>query len=263
MRARPGWLAATMMGCLLVPMVLAVPAFGSRSDPSASPTQSPQMSSSPAPPPSATQSSSAAPSASDPSTLQSSSAAPSASDPSTPSAAPTESDAPGRGDDDGPEGRTLRKQTTSVNVVDDSFTPGQITVDAGTTITWSNSGQNPHTVTADDGSFDSGTMQAGDTFSSTFGTSGTFAYHCTIHGGPGGIGMSGVVVVRGTEATDGTGGDGGGETTTDGTADLPATGASVTTTTAGAAAIVLAVIGLGAVVGSRAGWPHQRRAPQS
>jgi plastocyanin len=175
-----------------------------------------------------------------------------------PAASPSSDDPGGAQDDDGggeTERRTLRKQATSVDVVDDSFVPAQITVDAGTTITWSNSGQNPHTVTADDGSFGSGTLQAGDAFSSAFATAGTFAYHCTIHGGPGGVGMSGVVVVRGTDAT---GGDDGGGGTTAGTDDLPATGASATS--ALGAGLLLATVGVVAVLISRRGSPRRLRA---
>ena len=48
-------------------------------------------------------------------------------------------------------------------------------------MTWTNNGPSVHTVTADDGSFDSGNISVGKTFSHTFQTAGTFAYHCTIH----------------------------------------------------------------------------------
>src|SRR5689334_2484604 len=47
----------------------------------------------------------------------------------------------------------------SVEAVNFQFQPQTITVPAGTTITWTNNGTVPHTVTADDGSFDSGTLQ--------------------------------------------------------------------------------------------------------
>ena len=57
------------------------------------------------------------------------------------------------------------------------------------------------TVTADDGSFDSSngtsaTLSSGQTFSHAFSSPGTFPYHCKIHGGVGGVGMSGVIVVQ-------------------------------------------------------------------
>jgi len=67
-----------------------------------------------------------------------------------------------------------------------AFSPATLTIKAGTTVTWKNTTAVGHTVTSDDGkSFDSGTAnpiaaQSG-TFSFTFKTPGTFAYHCSIH----------------------------------------------------------------------------------
>ena len=67
-----------------------------------------------------------------------------------------------------------------------AFSPATLTIKAGTTVTWKNTTAVPHTVTSDDGkSFDSGSSnpiaaQVG-TFSFTFTTPGTFAYHCSIH----------------------------------------------------------------------------------
>ena len=67
-----------------------------------------------------------------------------------------------------------------------AFSPAKLTIKAGTTVTWKNTTAVGHTVTSDDGkSFDSGTSnpiiaQSG-TFSFTFSTAGTFAYHCAIH----------------------------------------------------------------------------------
>src|SRR4051794_4215731 len=73
------------------------------------------------------------------------------------------------------------QSSTAVTIVDFAFQPASLEVTAGTTVTWTNSGAAPHTVTADDGAFDSGTLQPGSTFSFTFDTPGTFAYHCEIH----------------------------------------------------------------------------------
>jgi amicyanin len=67
-----------------------------------------------------------------------------------------------------------------------AFSPATLTIKVGTTVTWKNTTAAAHTVTSDDGkSFDSGTSnpitaQSG-TFSFTFTTAGTFAYHCAIH----------------------------------------------------------------------------------
>lgn len=58
-------------------------------------------------------------------------------------------------------------------------------VQAGTTITWTNSDYEEHTVTADDGSFASGPLGPGQQFSHTFDVAGGFAYHCDYHPNPG------------------------------------------------------------------------------
>ena len=83
--------------------------------------------------------------------------------------------------------------------LDDVFRPEELTLAAGTTVTWVNAGRNPHTVTADDGAFDSGDMAPGATFSHTFDRPGTFPFYCRYHGAPGGLGMAGLVVVGGAE----------------------------------------------------------------
>jgi plastocyanin len=69
----------------------------------------------------------------------------------------------------------------AVQVIDFAFEPGTLTVPAGATVTWTNAGSRPHTVTADDGSFDSGRLDPGEQFSQTFDQPGTFAYHCGFH----------------------------------------------------------------------------------
>ena len=68
----------------------------------------------------------------------------------------------------------------AVTVVDFGFNPDTIKVKVGTTVTWTNTGVT-HTVTADQGLFDSGAFKSGETFSFTFAKGGTFAYHCAIH----------------------------------------------------------------------------------
>lgn len=84
---------------------------------------------------------------------------------------------------------------TEVVVIDSAFQLREISVPVGTTVTWIYQATLPHTVTADDGSFNSGTLGSGDTFTFTFEEAGTFPYHCRFHGGAGGSGMSGVVTV--------------------------------------------------------------------
>jgi len=69
----------------------------------------------------------------------------------------------------------------SVSIEDFYFEPAEAAIQAGDTVTWTNEGAHPHTVSADDGSFDSGTLQPGQSFSWTFPASGTVTYHCDIH----------------------------------------------------------------------------------
>ena len=94
-------------------------------------------------------------------------------------------------------GGAAAQESAAVSIVDFAFQPASVEIATGGTVTWTNTGQAPHTVTADDGSFDSGTLSPGATFSQTFATAGTFTYHCNIHpqmtatvivGGPGGSG---------------------------------------------------------------------------
>ena len=90
--------------------------------------------------------------------------------------------------------------TAGVTIGDNFFQAPTLNIPTGTTVTWTDTGVHPHTVTADDGSFDSSpggtpTLANGQTYSTTFNTPGTYAYHCQIHGAPGGVGMSGTIVV--------------------------------------------------------------------
>jgi plastocyanin len=62
-----------------------------------------------------------------------------------------------------------------------SFLPTEITVPAGTTLTWSNEDEAVHTVTAADKSWDSGRVPIGGTFSQTFASPGTYDFVCSIH----------------------------------------------------------------------------------
>jgi plastocyanin len=62
-----------------------------------------------------------------------------------------------------------------------AFSPQTLTIRAGSTVVWTNRDPAPHTVTADDGTFDSGILQSGATFRQTFLKPGTYRYTCTIH----------------------------------------------------------------------------------
>jgi plastocyanin len=73
----------------------------------------------------------------------------------------------------------------TVSIRDFFFDPDQLSVAPGTTVTWVNEGEAPHTVTSTDGKeLDSATLQPGDTYSFTFkddDAGETYAYQCTIH----------------------------------------------------------------------------------
>jgi plastocyanin len=69
-----------------------------------------------------------------------------------------------------------------VSIVNMDYSPADVTVKKGTKVTWTNNDDVAHTVTADSGNaFDSGNMNKSTSFSHTFDTVGTFAYHCTFH----------------------------------------------------------------------------------
>ena len=79
----------------------------------------------------------------------------------------------------------------SVSIANFAFSSSSLTVASGTKVTWTNNDATAHTVTADDGSFDSGNIAPGGTYSHTFSAQGTYAYHCSIH-----TTMKGKVVVN-------------------------------------------------------------------
>ena len=82
----------------------------------------------------------------------------------------------------------------SVEVSNFKFSPKVITVKAGTVVTWVDK-EGGHTVEADNGSFSSPTLNAGQTFSRKFTKPGKYPYHCSFHGSAGGADMAGTVVV--------------------------------------------------------------------
>ena len=80
-----------------------------------------------------------------------------------------------------PSATSATPQPVSVAISNMAFNPGQISVKAGTKVTWTNSDSVSHTVTGNSGTFGSGTVAPGNTFSFTFNTPGTYSYHCKIH----------------------------------------------------------------------------------
>ena len=80
----------------------------------------------------------------------------------------------------------------TVSIKSMKFSPDRIEIRAGDSVIWTNADDRDHTVTAKDGSFKSGNLSKGDTFSHQFTKSGKFNYACSYHPR-----MKAVVVVSG------------------------------------------------------------------
>lgn len=90
---------------------------------------------------------------------------------------------------------TAPAMTAAVDMKSLAFSPKEVTIAKGGTVTWTNKEALGHDVTADDGSFSSGASGAiakDGTFAHTFANAGTFTYKCKAHG----AGMSGTVIVK-------------------------------------------------------------------
>lgn len=92
-----------------------------------------------------------------------------------------------------------REIITEVEVKDFDFVPREITIRAGETVRFKWTGNVPHTVTSDlisgSGSFNSGLLTKDATFDVVLNTTGSHPYYCIPHGGPKGIGQSGIINV--------------------------------------------------------------------
>ena len=68
-----------------------------------------------------------------------------------------------------------------VKIIEFAYDPDPVTVQVGGKVIWQNEDTAPHTATADDDSFDTGTIEQGKIKSETFKDAGTFTYFCEIH----------------------------------------------------------------------------------
>jgi plastocyanin len=105
-----------------------------------------------------------------------------------------------------------RLAPASVTLSDFSFTPRDVTIGQGETVTWTNN-QGTHNVVFDGSqpAFPASPPNANVwPYTRPFDTPGTFRYYCQPHGGPGGVGMSGTVTVTGAAPPPGTPPPGGG-----------------------------------------------------
>ena len=87
--------------------------------------------------------------------------------------------------------RAAKPASDRIAIADFAFAPQDVSVPAGTKLTWTNDDPTPHTVTALEGEFGSDTLDPGDSFSFHFDRPGTYSYRCAIHPE-----MKGVVTVR-------------------------------------------------------------------
>ena len=115
-----------------------------------------------------------------------------------------------------------------VDVDDYGYAPGQVSIEPGDRVRWTNQGNQVHTVTADEPAaedFDSGRLGSGDEFTHTFDQPGTYAYHCEVHNS-----MNGVIQV-GSSPTSTTSSTTTSSTTTSSTTTTTQPAPSTTTTT--------------------------------
>jgi len=84
-----------------------------------------------------------------------------------------------------------KPQNLEVKIDNFSFGPAELTVPVGSTVTWTNHDDIPHTVVSTDKVFKSKVLDTGEKFSFTFSSAGTFPYFCSIHPK-----MTGKVVVQ-------------------------------------------------------------------
>jgi plastocyanin len=98
--------------------------------------------------------------------------------------ATTDTSEPGEGSANGdnaaaPSGDAVR--SAKVEIVDFAYAPDPVTIEEGGKVIWINRDSAPHTATAEDGSFDTGTLEEGKLGSANFKEAGTYEYVCTIH----------------------------------------------------------------------------------
>jgi plastocyanin len=92
---------------------------------------------------------------------------------------PEESAAEEGGSEPAPSGEAARAE--KVEIVEFIYQPDPVTIAEGGKVTWINRDSAPHTATAEDDSFDTGTIAEGKIKSETFDEPGTYAYICTLH----------------------------------------------------------------------------------
>lgn len=100
-------------------------------------------------------------------------------DSATEGGATTEATSEPSGSAPAPSGEAARAE--KVKIVEFVYVPDPVTIQTGGKVIWQNEDTAPHTATADDGSFDTGTIERGKVKSETFEEAGTITYFCEIH----------------------------------------------------------------------------------
>ena len=92
-----------------------------------------------------------------------------------------------------PASQPTTQPAISVKIENFTFQPKELQITVGTTVTWQNADDVPHTATSKDDPqiFDSGPLDTDDKFSFTFSKPGKYAYYCKVHPH-----MTGVVIVK-------------------------------------------------------------------
>lgn len=71
--------------------------------------------------------------------------------------------------------------SVAVRIANFAFSPAMATVPVGTTVTWTNTDEDPHAIVANDHSFRSAALDTDDKYSFTFTKPGVYAYFCSLH----------------------------------------------------------------------------------
>jgi plastocyanin len=82
-------------------------------------------------------------------------------------------------------------ESAYVTIADEAFVPNTLIIGRGTTVRWINTGKEKHSITSDEGLWDSGQIIPGAAYTITFTRPGTYKYHCTNHKG-----MTGTITVQ-------------------------------------------------------------------
>jgi plastocyanin len=80
-----------------------------------------------------------------------------------------------------PAGEAVAANSAAIRIDNFNFTPPTMVVAPGTTVTWTNADDSPHSVREKDGKFKSAALDTDDTFSQTFTAPGEYEYFCSIH----------------------------------------------------------------------------------